>query len=99
MTPSRTLLLVVLLILGIHYASTEGVLMALGSGVLPEDVRSSGLAGLTTGTALARFAASAAFGLAWNEFGLTAAVSTFMIGLSAALALTLWIMPRGKDDV
>jgi MFS family permease len=98
MAPSRTLLLLTLLILGIHYASTEGVLMALGSGVLPEEVRSSGLAGLTTGTAVARFAASALFGLAWNEFGLTAAIASFTIGLSAALGVSIWILPKGKLD-
>jgi MFS family permease len=97
MSPSRTVLFLTLLILGIHYASTEGVLMALGSGVLPEDVRSSGLAGLTTGTALARLTASALFGLTWNEFGLTAAVASFMAALSAALAVTLWILPKGKQ--
>lgn len=95
--PSRIVLLMTLVILGVHYAATEGVLMALGSGVLPEEVRSSGLAGLTTGTALARFAASALFGLAWSTLGLTAAVAFFMIGLSVALALTLWILPRGTN--
>ena len=67
--------------------------MALGSSILPETVRSSGLAVLTTGTAVARFGASVLFGMIWTQFGLTPAVTTFMIGLTGALGITLAILP------
>jgi hypothetical protein len=86
---------IVLITLGAHYAATEGVLMALGSGILPETVRSSGLAVLSTGTAVARFAASALFGLVWSHFGLTVAVAAFMAGLSSAVVATMVAVPKG----
>jgi MFS family permease len=95
LTPSLSLLVIVLITLGAHYAATEGVLMALGSGILPETVRSSGLAVLSTGTAVARFAASALFGLVWSHFGLTVAVAAFMAGLSSAVVATMVAVPKG----
>src|SRR3954452_12943250 len=49
-------------LLGAYYAATDGVLMALGSAVVPDDVRGSGLALLGTATSMARLVASLAFG-------------------------------------
>jgi MFS family permease len=95
LSPSPTLLFMVLITLGAHYAATEGVLMALGSSVLPSPVRSSGLAALTTATAVARFGASALFGVIWNQAGLSTALATFAGGLSVALIVTLTIVPKG----
>ena len=54
-----------LLGLGIFYASTDGVLAALGSAAVPEAVRGTGLAALGTATGLAQFGASIAFGALW----------------------------------
>jgi MFS family permease len=94
-SPGPLLLVTALLTLGAHYAATEGVLMALGSAHLPEAVRSSGLAILTTGTAVARFGASALFGLLWTQLGLELAIGIFLLGLIGALAITLAMLPRG----
>ena len=49
-------------LLGACYASTDGVLMALASPLLPAELRTSGLALLTTFTTVARLLASVAFG-------------------------------------
>jgi MFS family permease len=96
--PGPILLVMVLLTLGAHYASTEGVLMALGGGLLPEALRSSGLAILSTATALARLAASTLFGILWTQLGLGPAIGVFLIGLIAALAMTLTMLRRARRN-
>jgi len=92
--PSMTVLIVVVLLLSAYYAATEGVLMALGSAVLPESVRTTGLAVLTTATALARLASSVVFGAIWMRFGVKPAVTIFMAGLAIAIVLALMTWPR-----
>ena len=94
-SPSVPFLVGILLMLGAYYAGTEGVLMALGSAILPPNVRATGLATLATATAVARFGASALFGLLWTWLGLQPAVSVFAVGLAGALLLTFVIFPRG----
>ncbi|MER5751273.1 MFS transporter [Streptomyces sp. NPDC002088] len=59
----------VLLLHGGFYAATDGVLMAEASDSVPEALRSSGLALVQTGQALARFACSLGFGAAWTLWG------------------------------
>ena len=56
-------------LLGGYYAATDGVLMALGSTVVPEELRGSGLALLRTATSIARLVASLAFGALWTSGG------------------------------
>jgi hypothetical protein len=70
--------------------------MALGSAVLPESVRTTGLAVLTTATALARLASSLVFGAVWMRFGVRPAVAVFMVGLVIAIALSIVAWPRSE---
>jgi MFS family permease len=98
-SPGPLLLIAVLLTLGAHYAATEGVLMALGSAQLPDAVRSSGLALLTTGSTVARFGASAMFGLLWTKFGLAPVVGIFLVALTGALVVTIVTLRRGAAHV
>ena len=77
-----------LALVGASYAATDGVLAALASSTLDEDVRGSGLAVLTTATNLARFLASVGFGALWTFAGLDAAVLTCGIALVAAILVT-----------
>lgn len=81
-------------LVGASYAATDGVLAALGSAVLPDEVRASGLAVLTTATNLARFAASLAFGALWTFVGLQTAVLTCGIALTVAIAASGFVMLR-----
>jgi MFS family permease len=81
-----------LLGLGIFYASTDGVLAALGSAAVPEAVRGTGLAALGTATGLAQFGASIAFGALWATAGVHTAFVVFAIGLTAALAATVFVL-------
>ena len=77
-----------LALVGASYAATDGVLAALASSTLDEDVRGSGLAVLTTATNLARFLASVGFGALWTFAGLDAAILTCGIALVAAILVT-----------
>jgi MFS family permease len=77
--------LLCLALLGTYYAATDGVLMALASEALPETLRTSGLALVTTATATARFCSSLLFGALWAALGPQAAVTVFL----AALAVTI----------
>ncbi len=75
-----------LLLLGAHYALTDGVLMAFASGRLPAERRGSGLALLTTAAGLARLMGSVGFGALWTRYGAGTAVPVFLIALAAAVA-------------
>ena len=88
----------VLLLMGAHYAATEGVLMALGSAILPGSARASGLAMLMTAIAAARFGSSLLFGLVWAAWGLQAAILTFLIGLAGAIGLAVLAHPGVRHD-
>ena len=81
-----------LLGLGIFYASTDGVLAALGSAAVPEAVRGTGLAALGTATGLAQFGASIAFGALWYTVGAHTAFIVFTAGLAIALAATILVL-------
>ena len=91
------LLVVVLGLLGAYYAATDGVLMALGSSVIPEDVRGSGLALLGTATSLARLVASVAFGALWTLWTLDVAFACFGVALLAAGALAAVVLHRTRE--
>ncbi|MGW1064559.1 MFS transporter [Streptomyces aureus] len=81
----------VLFLHGGFYAATDGVLMAAASDGVPEELRSSGLALVQTGQALARFVCSLAFGAAWTAWG----DRTALMAATVALALcALFFMIR-----
>jgi MFS family permease len=82
-------LIVVLGLLGTYYAATDGVLAAMGSARIPEELRGSGLALLGTFTSLARLFASIIFGALWTLAGVQVAIAAFAAGLVVALALVL----------
>ncbi|MDQ0990522.1 MFS transporter [Streptomyces sp. V3I7] len=84
----------VLLLHGAFYAATDGVLMAAASEVVPPGLRTSGLALVQTGQALARFVCSLAFGAAWTVWGDRTALTVATVALAgcavyAVYALTL----------
>ncbi|HET6823641.1 MAG TPA: MFS transporter, partial [Anaerolineales bacterium] len=80
----------VLLLLGLYYAATDGVLSALASAMLPEQWRTTGLAIMTTGTGLARLFASLGYGALWTYFGPNQALIIFLAGLSVTVILA-WV--------
>jgi len=91
------LLVLALGLLGAYYAATDGVLMALGSAVVPEELRGSGLALLGTATSLARLVASIAFGALWALWGIDTAFICFGVALVAASVLAGVALLRSRE--
>lgn len=87
---------VVLVLHGGFYAATDGVLMAAASQSVPEELRSSGLALIQTGQALARFVCSLAFGAAWTLWGDRTALLAATVALAVCAAFSLRAGPTAK---
>jgi len=83
-------------LLGAYYAATDGVLSALASSVLQEQQLTTGLAVVSTITALARLLASSLFGAVWNWWGPTDALEVFAAGLVVAGALAAGLLRVGR---
>lgn len=81
-----------LMLLGLFYAATDGVLAALASRLVrPEKVATS-IGAAQTVVALCRMAASAGFGILWYAIGASAAMLTAAVVLAAVLAATAMLM-------
>ncbi|AZM52652.1 MFS transporter [Streptomyces sp. WAC 01529] len=93
-TDGLPLLIGVLLLLGVFYATTDGVLMALATPVVPRERRAGGMAVLQTGQALARLVAAAGFGAAWTLWGVGTALTCAVIALTLALAGAAALLSR-----
>jgi MFS family permease len=74
-----------LAIFGAYYACTDGVLMAAATGMLPEDLRASGMGILVTSTSLGRLGGSILFGALWTVIGMTNAAIVFGCGLAVMI--------------
>ncbi|MGW1959594.1 MFS transporter [Streptomyces sp. NPDC001935] len=83
----------VLFLHGGFYAATDGVLMAAASDSVPEELRSSGLALVQTGQALARFVCSLAFGAAWTAWGDRTALMASGVALALCALFSLSLRP------
>ena len=86
-----------LLLFGLYYASTDGVLMALASPTIPERLRTSGFALITTGTATTRFMSSVAFGAIWVAWGSQVAMLIFLIGLAVMVPTAAFALRRHPE--
>ncbi|GHH58152.1 MFS transporter [Lentzea cavernae] len=76
------LVVAVLLLHGLFYAATDGVLMAHGATMIDPELRASGLSMIQTGQALARLLSSIGFGLMLTFLSFATSV---LIGLCALL--------------
>ncbi len=90
-------LVLALCALGAYYAATDGVLQAIASAVLPDDLRASGLALLVTATSLAKLASSVVFGLVWTLGGLELAAAAFTALLAVALLAATLVLKRAPE--
>ncbi|MGZ9934042.1 MFS transporter [Streptomyces sp. NC-S4] len=88
----------VLVLLGVFYAATDGVLMALAAPALPAAGRAGGLAVLQTGQALARLLGAAGFGAAWTLWGQRPALWAAALALAGALAAASRILPAAPPS-
>lgn len=86
----------VLLALGVCYAATDGVLPALVSRLVGPSALGTGIAAAQTTVAVARFAASALFGLLWSVQGPGRSLLIFAGLLAGAVPVAGWLL-RGLD--
>jgi MFS family permease len=91
------LLVLALGLLGTYYAATDGVLMALGSAVVPDELRGSGLALLGTATNVGRLLASIGFGALWTWTSVETTITVFTAALVIAVALAMVALARSRE--
>ncbi|TGN86172.1 MFS transporter [Streptomyces griseoluteus] len=88
----------VLLLHGAFYAATDGVLMAAAADSVPPELRSSGLALVQTGQAVARFTCSLSFGAAWTAWGDRAALTGSAVALALCGLIALALRPIAPES-
>jgi len=93
------LVAIALALMGTFYAATDGVLAALGSAIVPESVRGSGLALLNTMTGVMKLLSSIAFGALWTLTSTGTAIVVFGAALLVAMALAALSLLRTRDDM
>ena len=76
-------------LLGAYYAATDGVLSALTSRVLPQQLRSSGLASVQTVVALGKMVSALLFGAIWTFTSLSEALAVFAVALGVAILFAI----------
>ncbi|MFJ7158256.1 MFS transporter [Streptomyces sp. NPDC101118] len=86
------LVVTVLFLYGLFHAATEGVLMALAGPVLPERLRTTGIALVQSGQALAYLGSSVLFGLAWQAWGSAAASRGAAVAVVVTGVLTAFLL-------
>nr|BFE57072.1 MFS transporter [Dactylosporangium thailandense] len=84
---------------GAFYAATDGVLMALAGPLLPESLRTTGIALVQSGQSLAYLVSSVLFGLAWQLWGPGPALLAAAAATLAALVLVTSILRRGTTKI
>jgi MFS family permease len=89
--------MVALVLFGLFYAGSEGVLMAVASETIPAAQRTSGLAVLNAGIGLGRLAGSVMFGWTWHSAGAQGALQLFGVGLIAAIVASAWLLPAPAE--
>jgi len=86
-------LVTVLLLYGVFYAATDGVLMAAAGPLVPSEMRATGLAVVQTGQAVARMVSSVLFGLAWTLWDLRPAVFVAAGALAVVVLAAFVVRP------
>src|SRR5690606_18863565 len=85
-------LVVCLSLLALHYAATQGILMAMASEVIPSGRRAAGMAMVATGAGLGKLVSSIAFGAMWQSLGASISVLLFGAGMVFALMVTFALL-------
>ena len=91
------LMIACLALLGLFYAATEGILMALCSAVIPPERRTAGIAIVATGVGVGKLVSSVTFGALWQSTGVTTSVTVFGAAMGVAL-LVSWLLLRKTEN-
>ncbi|WP_433651952.1 MFS transporter [Micromonospora zamorensis] len=86
------LIALTLALYGAFYAATDGVLIALAGPILPARLRTTGIALVQTGQALAYLVSSVLFGLAWQAWGPENAIRAAAVAVAGVLVGTLLLL-------
>lgn len=86
------LTIVCLLLLGVFYAATDGILAALASESTPVESRATGIAAAQTVVAIARLIASTGFGVLWFTVGRTDAMITAAVALAVVIPIVAYLL-------
>ncbi|MGW0663619.1 MFS transporter [Streptodolium elevatio] len=97
--PRGLLIVLPLVLLGVFYAATDGVLMAVAAPLAPKRLRGGSLALVQTGQAAGRAIGAVAFGAAWTAWGPRTALVTAAAVLCAACAATALVAYRCRETV
>ncbi len=81
-----------LVLIGVFYAATDGVLAALAGRLVDPDARATAIASAQTVVAVARMLASIGFGLLWHTVGRGPAMLTIAGVLTVALPACWWAL-------
>lgn len=85
-----------LVMLGIYYAATDGVVAAMSSQLVPTEIRASGIAVVTVAIALGRMVSAALFGFLWHQFGAGDALTIYLLGLVFSLVAAAKLLPNPR---
>jgi len=88
-----------LVLLGLFYAATDGVLAALASRLVSPEKVATGIGAAQTVVALCRMAASAGFGILWFAIGAAPAMLVAAVALAAALVATAVLMGTAQENM
>ncbi|MCU1465894.1 MAG: transporter [Actinomycetia bacterium] len=91
-SPGRVELIAMLALLGAFYACTDGVLMAMASTTVPRELRTSGIAVLTTAASLSTMTT----GIVWGQFsewwGLQTTVKVYAVAVGAMVIIGAFLL-------
>jgi MFS family permease len=90
--------LVVLTLVGVHYAATDGILMAIASSRVPAPARTTGLAVVLGTAGVGHLVAAATFGIVWSRLGPQAACQVFAVGVVLAVVVARGLLYRSAED-
>jgi MFS family permease len=97
--PDAVLLVSALVLPGIAYAATDGVLMAYCGPRIPSALRTSGLAVMQSIGAVAGFGSSLAFGAAWSHSDPRTVMLWFAGAMAVAITVSTLLVSPWKDRV
>lgn len=86
-----------IVMLGLFYAATEGILMAMASQLIPAGHRTTGLALLLTGVGLGRLTSSLMFGWLWQSGGIDWALAVFIAACVIVIVISHQVLFRVKN--
>ena len=87
-----------LALLGLYYAATEGILMALASAIIPPERRTAGIAIVATGIGVGKLLSSILFGALWQTLGMQNSVLVFAAAMAVALLVTLRLLRSVQNE-